>query len=256
MTLKISALVLVVAFGLALAMGFAVSNNTPDLQAARADVIREQAAADIEAYRAKTAIMIVEAAREADHAAQTSAAVVTAQKIAFTGLGLAVAVLAVGLPVAVVISFTTWAVTQASTIRPTAGGQFPMIRIGGVGWSGLLDPNRTTGLTVFRSPTVFDLLAEAKARARGQSILTGPDLQQPLALSEAATLQLTAQASATAMTAAATRPADSKAAHNARPVVEAIALKTLTPVLAMPKVEDEDPDHIDQLLLLTTPDND
>lgn len=246
---KITAFFALAGFALALGFGFAVFWNTPTLQEARADAIRLQAAAAAAQVDAKTQAEAQSAAIANDADLKAQPAKIAGLSIAWVGLGFGLAVAVVALAFA----FGIWATTRAALIRPTAGGQFPMVRVGGFGWAGLIDPNKSTGLIALKTPTIFDVLVEAITRARGRaSTLPAPEFSTPLALSESGTLHLTAQAAAVAMTAAATRHPESARAANVKGAVEAVANQTL--VLALPPIEDEDPDHVDRLLELTAGD--
>lgn len=246
---KITAFFALAGFALALAFGFAVFWNTPTLQEARADAIRLQAAVDADRVKAQTTAEAQAAALATNADLKTQPAKVAGLSIAWVGLGFGLAIMAVSLAFA----FGIWATTRAALIAPTAGGQFPMVRVGGFGWAGLIDPNKSTGLVALKTPTIFDVLVEAVTRARGHaSALPAPEFSSPLALSESGTLHLTAQAAAVAMTAAATRHPESARAANVKGAVEAVANQTIT--LALPPIEDEDPDHIDRLLELTAGD--
>ena len=156
------------------------------------------------------------------------------------------AVILVGLAVGLSYAAVTKAVTSARTIYPNQAGQMPLVRIGGPGWSGYLDPNRSPGaVTILKSPSAMPRLA---ARFRGE--LPPPQVLTPLPVSEPATVQVAAQATALGMTAGATRhPSSSRA--NVMGAVEAVAMPKIDPARPLPPVEDEDPDHIDRLLKLT-----
>lgn len=235
---------------LALAFGFAVFWNTPTLQEARADALRLQAQVEADQVKAQAAAAAQTAALALDSELKIQPSRVFGLSIAWVGLGLGLAIATVSLAVA----FGVWATTRAALIAPTAGGQFPMVRVGGFGWVSLVDPNRSTGLVALKTPTVFDVIADAVARMKGRGAsLPAPEFATPLALPVDATLHLTAQAAAVAMTAAATRHPESARAANVKGAVEAVANQTIA--VALPPVEDEDPDHVDRLLALTAGDD-
>lgn len=239
----------VVALGLALVMGFASSWSTPTIQDARAQAIRDEGQAKARAVDAQTADFVARSDLANSIEDQAAGAAIFGRRVAYAGVGLAVAIAAVGLALA----FATWANLRASLVRPNAAGQLPMVRVSGFGWSGVVDPNRGTGLTVFRTPTILDALADVAGRLRGRApALPGPAVSMPLALSEPGTLQLTAQASAVAMTAGATRWPESARASSVRGAVEAVAGQTASLALPLPQVTRiDDESHIDRLLELT-----
>jgi len=126
-----------------------------------------------------------------------------------------------------------WLMRQASLIRPTATGQFPLVRVGGWGWGGVIDPNKMPGVIVLAAPVQLGAL---------------PQVSLPLALSEAGTVQLAAQATALAMTANATR---GDTVRREAPVRQMLAAASPPLALPLPTVEQIDPAHIDRLLELT-----
>lgn len=149
-------------------------------------------------------------------------------------VGLAVVVglviLVVGVPVALVRRLHA----GSRLIKPTDGGQFPLVKVGGRQWSGYFDPNRSPS-----SVTLFD--------DRGGVAHSTP-------LSEAATVQLSSHATAAAMVAGATRH-PSTGRHNVMTAVDAVTRPPTMPP-AMPRVEVvDDADHIDRLLQLEGPDD-
>ena len=162
-------LLLVVAAGciiLAVVSTFALVS--PEQQAARS---REAAA---KARRAEVA---------AQTAVETKDAAVFARRALYGGVGVAGFVLLVGGAYAV----TVWATRRASEIHPTKGGQFPLVRVKGRGFVGVVDPNRApTSVTVFRTPTFFETTRQARAALRGQAAgeVVFPQVAQPTPLSE------------------------------------------------------------------------
>lgn len=125
-----------------------------------------------------------------------------------------------------------WLSLRAALVYPTPGGQFPIVRESGRQWAALIDPNRSPGL----------------AMIDGAGRVT-----MPLQLTEGAALQMTAQAAAVAMTAAATRHpgAPSNVAH----AVDAAATRVAGLSMPMPQVTRLDVAHVDRLLELTAPDD-
>jgi len=208
-------------------LAFEVWYNSPTLAPARAAKMYEEARA---------------AELRNDTYARTQDARVTALTVVFVGGALILVGLAVGLTYAAI----TKAVTSARTIYPNQAGQMPLVRIAGPGWSGYLDPNRSPGaVTILKSPPAVPRLA---ARVIGE--LPPPQVLTPLPVSEPATVQVAAQATALGMTAGATRhPTSSRA--NMIGAVEAVAMPKIMTARPLPPVEDEDPDHIDRLLRLT-----
>lgn len=211
---------------------------SPEQQAARS---REAAA---KARRAEVA---------AQTAVETKDAAVFARRALYGGVGVAGFVLLVGGSYAVAV----WATRRASEIHPTQGGQFPLVRVKGRGFVGVVDPNRApSSVTVFRTPTVFDAARQARAALRGQAAgeVVYPQVAQPTPLSEGATLALAGQATAAAMMAGATRhPTTSRAG-----ILPAIESVNRPPTLStpFPPIEVfEDADHIDRLLQLAAPDD-
>lgn len=211
---------------------------SPEQQAARS---REAAA---KARRAEVA---------AQTAVETKDAAVFARRALYGGVGVAGFVLLVGGSYAVAV----WATRRASEIHPTKGGQFPLVRVKGRGFVGVVDPNRApSSVTVFRTPTVFDAARQARAALRGQAAgeVVYPQVAQPTPLSEGATLALAGQATAAAMVAGATRhPTTSRAG-----IMGAVEAVNRPPTLSrpFPAVEVvEDADHIDRLLQLAAPDD-
>lgn len=235
----------VVALGLALVTGFTASWSTPTIQEARAQSIRLEGEAKARDLQAQAALTEINAQTEA----QAQGAAVTARQVAYVGLGLAVAVVAVGLALA----FVTWANLRASLVWPNAAGQLPAVKVSGFGFSGYADPNRGTGVTVFKTPTAFDALADLAGRLRGRPpALPAPEVSSPLALSEPATLQLAAQASAVAMTAGATRYPEPARSASIRGAAQTFTPSPATLALPLPPVTRiEDESHIDRLLELT-----
>lgn len=235
----IRTLLLLVAAGciiLAVVSTFALVS--PEQQAARS---REAAA---KARRAEVA---------AQTAVETKDAAVFARRALYGGVGVAGFVLLVGGSYAVAV----WATRRASEIHPTKGGQFPLVRVKGRGFVGVVDPNRApSSVTVFRTPTLFDTTRQARAALRGQAAgeVVYPQVAQPTPLSEGATLALAGQATAAAMVAGATRhPSSSRAG-----ILPAIESVNRPPTLSrpFPAVEVvEDADHIDRLLQLAAPDD-
>jgi hypothetical protein len=208
-------------------LAFEVWYNTPTLAPARAAKLYEEARA---------------AELRNNTYARTQDARVAALGVVFVGGALILVGLAVGLSYAAI----TKAVTNARTIYPNQAGQMPLVRIAGPGWSGYLDPNRSPGaVTILKSPPAVPRLA---ARVIGE--LPPPQVMTPLPVSEPATVQVAAQATALGMTAGATRhPTSSRA--NMIGAVEAVAMPKIMTARPLPPVEDEDPDHIDRLLRLT-----
>ena len=150
--------------------------------------------------------------------------------LAYTVVGGAIVVGLVILAVGVPLTLVRRLHNGSRLIKPTDGGQFPLVKVGGRQWSGYFDPNRSP-----TSVTLFDPLG-------------GVAYSTPL--SEAAALQLSGQATAAAMVAGASRhPMTGRV--NVMTAVDAVTRPpTLSP--AMPRVEVvEDADHIDRLLLLS-----
>ena len=219
------------ALGFLLAVGLAMAVGLQAVDTWRAgELVRAQA--DAEAIRARAAVETAALAARArvdlagDMAAQPAA--VAARTLAYLGLGLAVAVLAVGLALAGV----RWLSLRSTLVYPTPGGQFPVIRESGRQWAALIDPNRSPGLA----------LIDGAGR-----------VTMPLQLTEGASLQLTAQAAAVAMTAGATRHAG--AASNVAQAVDAAATRVAALSMPMPQVTRLEAAHVDRLLELTAPDD-
>jgi len=219
------------ALGFLLAVGLALAVGVQAVDTWRAgELVRAQA--DAEAIRARAAVETAALAARArvdlagDLAAQPAA--VAARTVAYLGLGLAVAVLAVGLALAGV----RWLSLRSTLVYPTPGGQFPVIRESGRQWAALIDPNRSPGLA----------LIDGAGR-----------VTMPLQLTEGAALQLTAQAAAVAMTAGATRHAG--AASNVAQAVDAAATRVAALSMPMPEVTRLEAAHVDRLLELTAPDD-
>ena len=216
-------------FLLAVILALAVGLQAVDTWRA-AELVRAQA--DAEAIRARAAVETAAQAARArvdlagDLAAQPAA--VAARTVAYLGLGLAVAVLAVGLALAGV----RWLTLRSTLVYPTPGGQFPVIRESGRQWAALIDPNRSPGLALIDG---------------------GGRVTMPLQLSEGAALQMTAQAAAVAMTAGATRHAG--AASNVAQAVDAAATRVAALSMPMPQVTRLEAAHVDRLLELTAPDD-
>lgn len=242
---SIFALVALVAVGV---LGFAVAWNTPTLQAARADAIRLNAQAEADKVAQQTEAQKTRDALAAQATTASMPAEVLGRQLAYVGAGAAVALLLIGLALA----FVAWATLKASTIQPNAAGQFPLVRVAGFGFMGFVDPNRLTGLTVFKTPTIFDLVGDVAARLKGRGAsLPGPEVSSPLALSEAGHLTLTAQASAVAMTAAATRFPQTTKAADIRGAAEILTTQAATLTLPLPTVTRiDDASHIDRLIQL------
>lgn len=214
---------------------------------AEADAIRQKAQAEADAANQATAAKAANDRIEIETAQAAKAGAIAGRTVAYAGLGLAAAILSVGLALAAV----TWVNKRAGLVYPTVGGQFPLVKVWGPGWSGVIDPNRSPGVAIVKAPTKADHLVAQVGRLRGRPAeLADPQVEQPKALSEAGILQLTAQAAAVAMMAGATRHPGSVRSANVRDAVEgAITRATvITPVL--PTVEDIEPSHIDRLLLL------
>lgn len=219
------------ALGFLLAVGLALAVGIQAVDTWRAgELVRAQA--DAEAIRARAAVETAAQAARArvdlagDLAAQPAA--VAARTVAYLGVGLAVAVLAVGLALAGV----RWLSLRSSLVYPTQGGQFPVIRESGRQWAALIDPNRSPGLA----------LIDGAGR-----------VTMPLQLSEGAALQLTAQASAVAMTAGATRHPG--APSNVAAAIDAAATRAAALSMPMPEVTRLDAAHVDRLLELTAPED-
>lgn len=219
------------ALGFLLAVGLALAVGVQAVDTWRAgELVRAQA--DAEAIRARAAVETAALAARArvdlagDLAAQPAA--VAARTVAYLGLGLAVAVLAVGLALAGV----RWLSLRSTLVYPTPGGQFPVIRESGRQWAALIDPNRSPGLALID--------------AAGQ-------VTMPLQLTEGAALQMTAQAAAVAMTAGATRHPG--APSNVGAAIDAAATRAAALSMPMPEVTRLEAAHVDRLLELTAPDD-
>ena len=219
------------ALGFLLAVGLAMAVGLQAVDTWRAgELVRAQA--DAEAIRARAAVETAALAARAradlagDLAAQPAA--VAARTVAYLGLGLAVAVLSVGLALAGV----RWLSLRSTLVYPTPGGQFPVIRESGRQWAALIDPNRSPGLA----------LIDGAGR-----------VTMPLQLTEGAALQLTAQAAAVAMTAGATRHPG--APSNVGAAIDAAATRAAALSMPMPEVTRLEAAHVDRLLELTAPDD-
>jgi hypothetical protein len=143
------------------------------------------------------------AAVEAEAARQAQAALVVRNMLWQIGLGIGALVLCVGLAFAAV----TWAGKRASSIYPNAAGLYPVIIRRGFGWITFHDPNRGLGPTaVYRTPTVFDVAANAIARLRGSpASALEPVAVFPPSGTESSMLQVASQAQAIGLVTAATR---------------------------------------------------
>ena len=219
------------ALGFLLAVGLAMAVGLQAVDTWRAgELVRAQA--DAEAIRARAAVETAALAARAradlagDLAAQPAAE--AARTVAYLGLGLAVAVLSVGLALAGV----RWLSLRSTLVYPTPGGQFPVIRESGRQWAALIDPNRSPGLA----------LIDGAGR-----------VTMPLQLTEGAALQLTAQAAAVAMTAGATRHPG--APSNVGAAIDAAATRAAALSMPMPEVTRLEAAHVDRLLELTAPDD-
>lgn len=239
---KVIGFVIAVAVGLAFALGAMLTRQSEDVSQAQAKVMLATGAAEASRLQSLADKVAVEA--EADRGSLGAA--IMGRSVAYVGLGIAVAVLSVGLAFAL----SAFVATKAVTIYPTAGGQFPLVKIGGFGWRGLIDPNRSIGpVAIVRAPTVFDVMTDIWSRANGRPPgQAGPQMVAPLQSSEMAALQATGQANAVAMVAAATRhPA---ALTQTRDVIHAVT-RGASLALPMPAVTRiEDASHIDRLLEL------
>lgn len=212
---------------------------------AQADTLRLQAQTEAEAVRQAAAANAAKAQVELETAQAAKTGAITGRTVGYIGLGVGLAILAVGLSLAAV----TYVNKRAGLIFPTESGQFPLVKVWGPGWSGLIDPNRSPGVAIVTAPTKADQLVAQVARLRGRPVeLVGPQVNQPTALSEAGTLQLAAQATAAGMTAAATRHPGSVRSANMRDVVEGVARATVISP-SLPPVEDVEESHVDRLLL-------
>lgn len=220
----LTTLLLLVVFGFATFVVLqSVLTTSPELKAARA----RQAAAEARIAQAKADKAEAKAQAVAKIAGETADEATFALQVLLYGAGAAGFVLLVGGSVALAVLL----VNRAGEVRPTKGGQFPLVRVGGRAWAGFVDPNRSPS-----SVTAFDRKSGAFA--------------QPTPLSEAATLALGGQATAAAMVAGASRhPSTSRA--NMLTAVDAV-MRPSTLSKPLPPVEVlEDADHIDRLLLLT-----
>lgn len=214
---------------------------------AEADAIRQKAQSEAEAAYQATAAQAAKDRVEIETAQTAKAGAIAGRTVAYFGFGLAAAILTVGLALAVV----TYVNKRAGLIYPTDGGQFPLVKVWGPGWSGVIDPNRSPGVAIVKAPTKVDHLTAQVGRLRGRPVeLAGPQVEQPKTLSEAGILQLTAQAAAVAMTAGATRYPGSVKSANVRDAVEGAITRATVITPALPPVEDIEPSHVDRLLLL------
>lgn len=211
------------ALGLILALGAC----TPEEGAARANVTNAQA----EATRAQTAAQTERATIDNTIARGTIAGAVAGRQIAYAGLGLAAAVLAVGGAVVLV----TWGQRRAALVYPNDRGLFPVVRLGGRrGAVVLVDPNRSPGVTILTLPT------------------EGPAVRQPLPMTEGATLHLTGQAASVQGMVAMT-PKKAQLARVAAPSMIDLTPRALS--APMPAITDLTPAHVERLLELTAPDD-
>lgn len=214
---------------------------------AEAEAIRQKAQAEAEAAYQATAARAASDRIEIETAQAAKAGAIVGRTVAYAGLGLAVAIFAVGLALAAV----TWVNKRAGLVYPTDGGQFPLVKVWGPGWSGVIDPNKSPGVAIVKAPTKADHLAAQVGRLVGRPVeLAGPEVGQPLAVSEGATLQITAQAAAVAMTAGATRYPGAVRSANVRDAVEGAINRATVITQVLPPVEDIEASHIDRLLLL------
>ncbi len=245
---KLIGFIVVISIVLAGIIGLIAAWNTPTMQTARAAAIIAQSQANVEAQQESTAAQRTRDQQAAQTEAAAAPAAVWGRRIAYLGLGSAVAVAALGVAIAIAAGLAT----RAATI-PSIDGQFPLVRVGGFGWSGVVDPNRTTGVSVFRTPTLLDVTVAAVRQLRGQpSALPAMQLEQPLSLSEAGTLALSAQASAVGMVVASSRGGGAEgSAPCVKGPVEALVTRTTSTALALPAVEEEDVSHVERLLALT-----
>ncbi|MBN1887110.1 MAG: hypothetical protein JW850_03940 [Thermoflexales bacterium] len=196
-----------------LALGFSfVAGNTLSLDGGGLQVSNPQALALAtrtaqEAMDASAAKAIeretLRAKAEAEWVAMPAQAL--GRALAYTGGGLFVLVLAVGLA----FGAAAWVMRRATSIYPNTQGQYPVMVSRGFGWVTYHDPSRGLGAgAVYRVPTVLDVAAQALALLRGQPA-PRPALtaEYPANGSEGAMVQVASQAAAVGLMAAATRPA-------------------------------------------------
>ncbi len=158
-----------------------------------------------------------------------------------TGLGVGVLVLAVGSAFAAV----AWLNKRATSVYPNSAGLYPVIVRRS--WNGVTivhDPNRALGpTTIYSVPSAVGLLLGQKER--------GPQAQFPTAGSENSLLQLSTQAQAIGLMAAATR--NSKGGSDTRPAEQLAQALLARPALCAPlppvRVSPLEPSHVERLLL-------
>ena len=162
---------------------------------------------------------------------ESADAAIAAREVLYLGSGVAGVVVMIGTASALVV----WLRRRAALIHPTGSGQFPLVRVSGRGWSGVIDPNRSpNSVTVIRDG--IDGIS--------------PQIAQPSTLSEQGQVALAAQASAVAGIVAATRRGDP-----GRRGLDA-AVKIATPgalSMPLPDVETLEPGHVERLLALNAP---
>lgn len=134
--------------------------------------------------------------------------------------------LAAGLGAVIGLTLREW--TRRRYVYPNQAGQYPVIRLEGSGWQGLLDPNRAPGhVTV---------------------IGAAPNVATPLALSEGGHVALAQQAAAVAAVTAASQAEGGIT----RPRLDVAGMMQPASYPApLPDVVDVDPAHVDRLLALT-----
>lgn len=201
-----------------LAIWLAASALDPDLRAARQQ--REWARARQE--QAKAAAAAAWSDSWSDYADERAAA------LSFGLVALVAVGIGAGSGLAAVWLWGQW--DRRRQVYPNKAGQFPVIRVSGKGWQGLVDPNRAPGHVTM--------------------IGGAPETVTPLALSEGAHIALGQQASAVAAVAAASQGGAGMLGRPRLDVADMLGPAADYPA-PMPDVVDVDPAHIDRLLELT-----
>ena len=194
----------------------------PDLRAARQQ--REWARARQEQAKADAARAWSES--WSDHADERAAA------LSFGLMALVAVGIGAGSGLAAVTLASKW--DKRRQVYPNQAGQFPVIRVSGRGWQGLVDPNRAPGHVTM--------------------IGGAPETVTPLALSEGAHIALGQQASAVAAVAAASQGGAGTLGRPRLDVADMLGPAADYPA-PMPEVIDIDPSHVDRLLELTGEEN-
>lgn len=232
----------------ALLTGFLAFWNTPELQAARAFEIKSAAESEAAARQATLNTQAEQTRLTNETTIQTQPAQVLAWQIIYVGSASILMVALAGGTIGLLI----WLGVRAASIYPNQSGQMPLVKLSGMGWQGIVDPNRAPGpVTVFNTPTIFDWMAEASGRLRGQPTnVPALRIEMPLSVSEAGSLNASAQASAVAMTVAASRQ---PGVGRSQQVLDRTQMILSAPQLTapLPTVEYIDESHVTRLLAMS-----